>query len=152
MSIQIPKEPSGFVRPRERQGGYALFTRNYLCYALGMCWSLAKCDLCPPALHVVYGVFHKNILGFSIKKEVVMKIYDVVQPKETGKTDENGRAKTRWINLGIAFEKDGKITGIKLEASPFPDASGECWLRLFPKDKDNQSTSYESTKGGERVW
>ena len=83
-----------------------------------------------------------------------MKIYDVVQPKETGKTDENGRAKTRWINLGIAFEKDGKITGIKLEASPFPDSSGECWLRLFPKDKedrDNQNTSYESVKGGERV-
>ncbi len=70
-----------------------------------------------------------------------MKIFDVVQPKETDKLDEQtGKPITRWQNLGIAFEKEGRITGIKLEALPLPDNKGEVWIRLFEqKPKENKS-------------
>ena len=51
----------------------------------------------------------------------VDKLFDVVQPKETDKLDDSGNPITRWQNLGIAFYKEGKITGIKLEALPLPD-------------------------------
>ena len=44
----------------------------------------------------------------------VDKMFDVVQPKETDKIGDDGKPVTRWQNLGIAFEKEGKITGIKL--------------------------------------
>ena len=70
-----------------------------------------------PGPSVSYGVLHKNILEFSSKrkeKEVKMKIFDVVQPKETDKVDDNtGKPVTRRQNLGIAFEKEGQITGIR---------------------------------------
>lgn len=84
----------------------------------------------------------------------VDKLFDVVQPKETGKTDENGNPVTRWQNLGIAFYKEGKITGIKLEALPLPDKNGEVWIRLFEqKPKDNQGGgSYAAAKQGGDPW
>ena len=63
----------------------------------------------------------------------VDKLFDVVQPKETDKLDDSGNPITRWQNLGIAFYKEGKITGIKLEALPLPDKNGEVWIRLFEK-------------------
>ena len=46
---------------------------------------------------------------------------------------EDGKPVTRWQNLGIAFYKDGEITGIKMEALPVPNKDGEIWLRLFRK-------------------
>ena len=86
-----------------------------------------KCDLGGPPIAYRMGV-SQNILEFSSKqteKEVKMKIFDVVQPKETDKLDEQtGKPITRWQNLGIAFEKEGRITGIKLEALPLPDNKG----------------------------
>jgi hypothetical protein len=37
------------------------------------------------------------------------KTYDVVMAQEMhGQTDDQGNPKTRWVNLGVAFEKDGK--------------------------------------------
>tara|TARA_B100000242_G_scaffold287896_1_gene255404 strand:- start:885 stop:1304 length:420 start_codon:yes stop_codon:yes gene_type:complete len=103
-----------------------------------------KCDLGGAAHSLSYGGFHKNILEFSSKqteKEVKMKIFDVVQPKETDKLDEQtGKPITRSQNLAIAFEKEGRITGIKLEALPLPDNKGEVWIRLFEqKPKENKS-------------
>ena len=60
-------------------------------------------------------------------------IHDVVQGS---KYEKDGEEKTRWRNLGVAFEKEGKITSIKLEALPIPDKNGEVWLNIFPqKDK-----------------
>ncbi len=45
-------------------------------------------------------------------------IHDVVQGS---KYEKDGEEKTRWRNLGVAFEKEGKITSVKLEALPIPD-------------------------------
>ena len=101
-----------------------------------------------PGPSVSYGVLHKNILEFSSKrkeKEVKMKIFDVVQPKETDKVDDNtGKPVTRWQNLGIAFEKEGKITGIRLECLPLPDKKGDVWLRLFEQKPKNQGQGFSS--------
>ena len=81
----------------------------------------------------------------------VDKMFDVVQPKETDKIGDDGKPVTRWQNMGIAFYKDGKITGIKLEALPLPDKNGEVWIRLFEKKpKDNNQSG--STGGDERPW
>ena len=81
----------------------------------------------------------------------VDKMFDVVQPKETDKIGDDGKPVTRWQNLGIAFYKDGKITGIKLEALPLPDKNGEVWILLFEKKpKDNNQSG--STGGDERPW
>ena len=55
----------------------------------------------------------------------VDKLYDLVQPKETDKVGEDGKPITHWQNLGIAFYKDGEITGIKMEALPVPNKDGE---------------------------
>ena len=41
--------------------------------------------------------------------------------------------KTRWQRLGVAFEKEGRITSVKLEALPIPNKEGEIWLNIFPK-------------------
>lgn len=83
----------------------------------------------------------------------VDKLFDVVQPKETGKQDDSGKPITRWQNLGIAFYKEGKITGIKLEALPLPDKNGEVWIRLFEqKPKENQGGSYGAAKQGGDPW
>ena len=56
------------------------------------------------------------------------KKYDVSIAQEY---EENGETKTRWVNLGIAFEKDGKPPRIKLNALPIPDKNGEIWISLF---------------------
>ena len=47
----------------------------------------------------------------------VDKLFDVVQPKETDKLDDEGKPITRWQNLGIAFYKDGNCL---LYTSPSP--------------------------------
>ena len=60
--------------------------------------------------------------------------FDVVQGT---KYIKDGEEKTRWLKLGVAFEKDGKITSVKLEALPIPNKDGEIWLNIFeqkPKD------------------
>tara|TARA_B100000965_G_scaffold176025_1_gene146822 strand:- start:3903 stop:4103 length:201 start_codon:yes stop_codon:yes gene_type:complete len=60
-------------------------------------------------------------------------IYDVSQGTKYLK---DGEEKTRWQRLGVAFEKEGKITSVKLEALPIPNKEGEIWLNIFPqKDK-----------------
>lgn len=68
------------------------------------------------------------------------KTYDVVMAQEmVGQTDENGNPKTRWVNLGVAFEKDGKPPRIKLNCLPIPNKDGEIWISLFeqkPKDQN----------------
>ena len=51
------------------------------------------------------------------------KIYDVSQAKQIP-----DREKPKWLNIGTAFEKDGKINGIKLDVLPLPDEKGEIWL------------------------
>ena len=78
----------------------------------------------------------------------VDKLFDVVQPKETDKLDDSGKPVTRWQNLGIAFYKEGKITGIKLEALPVPDKNGEIWIRLFEK-KEKSGMSNPGDSGGD---
>ena len=78
----------------------------------------------------------------------VDKLFDVVQPKETDKLDDSGKPVTRWQNLGIAFYKEGKITGIKLEALPLPDKNGEVWIRLFEK-KEKPGMGNPGASGGD---
>jgi len=65
-----------------------------------------------------------------------MKKYNVSQAKELPD------GKTRWIRVGIAFEKDGKPPRIKLYTLPIPNKDGEVWLSLFeantePYQKNN---------------
>ena len=66
------------------------------------------------------------------------KAYDVVQAKEIP-----DREKPKWLNIGTAFEKEGNITGIKIDVLPIPDNKGEIWLRLFEQKKkqDNNDNS-----------
>tara|TARA_B100000287_G_scaffold403195_1_gene424800 strand:- start:14514 stop:14738 length:225 start_codon:yes stop_codon:yes gene_type:complete len=61
-------------------------------------------------------------------------IYDVMQAKP-GK-----EGKTYWRNLGVAFEKNGRISSIKLECLPLPNTEGEVFLQIFEqKPKGNGS-------------
>ena len=60
--------------------------------------------------------------------ELKAKPYDVVQGTTYFK---DGEDKTTWQKLGVAFEKDGKITSVKLEALPIPNKDGEIWLNIF---------------------
>ena len=62
------------------------------------------------------------------------KIYDVSQAKQIP-----DREKPKWLNIGTAFEKDGKIKGIKLDVLPLPDEKGEIWLRLFEHKKKHDN-------------
>ena len=62
------------------------------------------------------------------------KIYDVSQAKQIP-----DREKPKWLNIGTAFEKDGKINGIKLDVLPIPDEKGEIWLRLFEHKKKHDN-------------
>lgn len=76
------------------------------------------------------------------------KKYDVSMAQEY---EDNGETKTRWVNLGIAFEKDGKPPRIKLNALPIPDKNGEIWINLFeqkPKDQGG-GNSYAQAKDGD---
>ena len=73
-----------------------------------------------PYRTIRYGGFTKIFWGFRKKKENTMKVdkmFDVVQPKETDKIGDDGKfSNTMARTSGIAFEKDGKSRGIKLEA------------------------------------
>ena len=62
------------------------------------------------------------------------KIYDVSQAKQIP-----DREKPKWLNIGTAFEKEGKINGIKLDVLPLPDEKGEIWLRLFEHKKKHDN-------------
>lgn len=69
------------------------------------------------------------------------KKYDVVQAKEIP-----GQEKPKWINVGIAFQDEGKMPRIKLDALPIPNEKGEIWLNLFEqksRDKDNKPRDNE---------
>lgn len=65
-------------------------------------------------------------------------IFDVVQGS---KYEKDGEEKTRWRNLGVAFEKEGKISSLKLEALPLPDKNGEVWLNIFEQKPKNSFSS-----------
>jgi len=41
------------------------------------------------------------------------------------------REKPIWVNIGVAFEKEGKISSIKLDVLPIPNKEGEVWLNIF---------------------
>tara|TARA_X000001382_G_C3108131_1_gene158947 strand:+ start:402 stop:653 length:252 start_codon:yes stop_codon:yes gene_type:complete len=56
--------------------------------------------------------------------------YNVSQARE-GK-----EGKTYWMKVGYAFEKDGVVSSIKLDALPLPNEKGEVWLNLFPDDRE----------------
>ena len=66
---------------------------------------------------------HKN---FSLlHQRSFYDLYDVMQAKP-GKD-----GKTYWRNLGVAFEKNGRISSIKLECLPLPNTEGEVFLQVF---------------------
>tara|TARA_R110001583_G_scaffold34986_5_gene116942 strand:- start:451 stop:696 length:246 start_codon:yes stop_codon:yes gene_type:complete len=67
-------------------------------------------------------------------------MYRVVQAKEIP-----GREKPLWLRLGTAFEKEGRISGIKLDVLPLPDQKGEVWLRLFKEDESKSENKPESS-------
>jgi len=63
------------------------------------------------------------------------KQYRVSSPRDY--EDRNGDTKTAWVNLGVAFEKDGKIT-VLLNAAPFPGPDGQAKLILMEPDEDDR--------------
>ena len=65
--------------------------------------------------------------------------YNVCQGRE-GK-----EGKTYWMKVGYAFEKDGRVSAIKLDALPLPNEKGEVWLNLF---RDEREKSAGSSGGG----
>ena len=60
-----------------------------------------------------------------------MQIKKVASP--TKYIAKDGQEKTKWINVGVCFETDGKQR-IKLDAMPLPNKEGEIWLYLFEQD------------------
>ena len=78
----------------------------------------------------------------------VDKLFDVVQPKETDKLDDEWQACYQMAEPGHCFLQGGKITGIKLEALPVPDKNGEVWIRLFEK-KEKPGMSNPGDSGGD---
>jgi hypothetical protein len=65
------------------------------------------------------------------KKEKAM--FKIVQAKEI-----EGRDKPFWIRIGTAFEKEGKISALKLDVLPLPNNKGEVWLHMF-KDEEKSA-------------
>jgi len=64
------------------------------------------------------------------------KRYDVASPRDY--TDRNGEKKTSWINLGVGFEKDGRIS-ILLNALPMPGPDGQAKIVLMePKPAEDR--------------
>lgn len=61
------------------------------------------------------------------------KRFDVTSPREY--QDRDGNKKTSWINLGVAFEKDGRIS-ILLNALPMPGQDGQAKLILMEPKQD----------------
>ncbi len=65
------------------------------------------------------------------------KRFDVTCPREY--QDRDGNKKTSWINLGVAFEKDGRIS-VLLNALPMPGADGQAKLILMEPKQDSGRT------------
>lgn len=74
------------------------------------------------------------------------KRYDVTAPREY--TDRDGNKKTNWINLGVAFEKDGRIS-ILLNALPMPGQDGQAKLILMEPKQDSGSSGGNRTQGNQ---
>lgn len=69
------------------------------------------------------------------KKENAM--FRIVQAKEI-----EGRDKPLWLRIGTAFEKEGRISSLKLDVLPLPNQKGEVWLHMFKEeDKGSQNKS-----------
>tara|TARA_R110000824_G_scaffold94732_1_gene228330 strand:- start:1147 stop:1407 length:261 start_codon:yes stop_codon:yes gene_type:complete len=69
------------------------------------------------------------------KKETAM--FRIVQAKEI-----EGREKPLWLRIGTAFEKEGRISSLKLDVLPLPNQKGEVWLHMFKEeDKGSQNKS-----------
>jgi len=71
--------------------------------------------------------------------------YNVSQARE-GK-----EGKTFWMKVGYAFEKDGVVSLIKLDALPLPNEKGEVWLNLFPDDRDKGATKSDWLQPSQRT-
>lgn len=72
------------------------------------------------------------------------KRYDVTMPREY--TDRDGNKKTNWVNLGVAFDKDGKIT-VLLNALPMPGQDGQAKLILMEPKQDSGSSGGSRSPG-----
>lgn len=72
-----------------------------------------------------------------------MKKFDVCAV--VGKyTNANGEEKTRWINCGAVFEKEGRLS-LKLECVPVGEWNG--FFSLFePRPRDRQATAPQSNE------
>jgi len=76
------------------------------------------------------------------------KQYRVSSPRDY--EDRNGDTKTAWVNLGVAFEKDGKIT-VLLNAAPFPGPDGQAKLILMEPDEDDRDGRGGGGRGRDRA-
>lgn len=77
---------------------------------------------------------------------MMTKRYDVSAPREY--QDRDGNKKTSWTNLGVAFEKDGKIS-ILLSALPMPGPDGQAKLILMePRERDGAGSGGGQSYGG----
>ena len=70
------------------------------------------------------------------------KVFNLRAP--TGKyKDEQGEERTRWVQIGVVFEKDGRLSG-KMESIP---VGWDGWFSLLPpQDNDGESRP----QGGQR--
>ena len=65
--------------------------------------------------------------------------WEVVQAR--GKyEDRDGKEKTRWQKLGVAFPSDRGHWSIKFEALPLPNSEGEVWCQVFPPRERRQGS------------
>lgn len=76
------------------------------------------------------------------------KRYDVAAPRQY--KDREGNEKTAWTNLGVAWEKDGKIS-VSLHALPLTGPDGTARVILMePRPNDRQQGNGQSQQRNEQ--
>jgi hypothetical protein len=76
----------------------------------------------------------------GVKGGFTMKIYDLLWKREEKSEDKKG-SKTRWENVGVLIEKDGKRT-VKLNVIPVGDWDG--WLTVVERKEKPTATESKS--------
>lgn len=67
--------------------------------------------------------------------------------------DAQGQEKTKYTKIGAWFENDQGQLSAKLEALPIPDQNGECWIKLFvpqPQDDGQQQPQQQQQQQAPR--
>ena len=79
-------------------------------------------------------------LDLNILQEENMKIYDLLWKREE-KSEDKKDSKTRWENIGVLIENDGKRS-VKINVLPAGDWDG--WLTVVERKEKSGQTEARS--------